>query len=61
MRAGTLYTNSFFKKIHSRAFLQLIKSIVGMSARAPKVYILGTYYNLTDTHIKVQCTMMLNV
>ena len=49
-----------FKKIHC-AFLQLIKSIVGRSARAPKMYTLGTYYNLIDTHIKVQCTMMLNV
>ena len=25
-----------------------------MSARAPKMYTLGTYYNIIDTHIKLQ-------
>ena len=41
------------KKIHC-AFLQLITLIVGMRARAPKMYTLGTYYNIIDTHIKLQ-------
>ena len=42
-----------FKKIHC-AFLQLITSIVGMSARAPKSETLGTYNNIIDTYIKLQ-------
>ena len=41
------------KKIHC-AILQLITSIVGMSARASKMYPLGTYYNIMDAHSKLQ-------
>ena len=42
-----------FQNTHC-AFLQLITPIVGMSTRAPKMYTLGTYYNIIDTHIKLQ-------
>ena len=41
------------KKIHC-VILQLITSIVGMSARASKMYPLGTYYNIMDVHSKLQ-------
>ena len=50
--AFQLHNHLIFKQIHC-AFLQLITSIVGMSARAPKMYTLGTYYNIIDTHIKL--------
>ena len=32
-----------------------------MSARAPKMYTLGTYYNIIDKHIKLQSCLMLRL
>ena len=51
--AFQLQNNLIFKKLHC-AFLHSITSIVGMSTRAPKMFTFGTYYNITDTHIKLQ-------
>ena len=50
--AFQLQNNLTFKRLHC-AFLHLITSIVGMSTRAPKMFAFGTYYNIIDTHIKL--------
>ena len=47
--AFQLQNHLIFEKVYC-AFLQLITSIVSMSARSPKMDTLGTYYNIIDSY-----------